>query len=97
MLVRGRTVGTPLAVVALVKIVTLFTALWAGVAVQALTDVPVHLGADAVPSALLLAVSAWLMLRWLGHIRACDGPFRGTPCGADHMRLGQQHRNEELR
>ena len=76
MLVRGRTVGTPLAVVALVKIVTLFTALWAGVAVQALTDVPVHLGPDAVPSALLLAVSAWLMLRWLGHIRACDGPFR---------------------
>ena len=58
LLVRGRVVGTPLAVVALVKIVTLFTALWAGVAVQAMTDVPVHLAADAGPSALLLAVSA---------------------------------------
>ncbi|HVQ18651.1 MAG TPA: hypothetical protein VMT27_06400 [Actinomycetes bacterium] len=75
LLVRGRVVGTPLAVVALVKIVTLFTALWAGVAVQAMTDVPVHLAADAGPSALLLAVSAWLTLRWLGHIRAGDGPF----------------------
>ena len=75
LLVRGRVVGTPLAVVALVKIVTFFAALWAGVAVQAMTDVPVHLAADAGPSALLLAVSAWLTLRWLGHIRAGDGPF----------------------
>jgi hypothetical protein len=66
---------TPLAVVVLVKIVTLFTVLWAGVAVQAMTDVPVHLEADAGPSALLLAVSGWLTLRWLGHIRAGDGPF----------------------
>ena len=75
LLLRGRVVGTPLAVVVLVKIVTLFTVLWAGVAVQAMTDVPVHLEADAGPSALLLAVSGWLTLRWLGHIRAGDGPF----------------------
>ena len=75
LLIRGRVVGTPLAVVALVKIVTLFTALWAGVAMQAMTDVPVHLAADAGPSALLLAVSGWLTFRWLGHVRAGDGPF----------------------
>jgi len=75
LLVRGRVVGTPLAVVVLVKIVTLFTVLWAGVAVQAMTDVPVHLEADAGPSALLLAVSGWLTVRWLGHIRASGVAF----------------------
>ena len=83
LLLRGRVVGTPLAVVVLVKIVTLFTVLWAGVAVQAMTDVPVHLEADAGPSALLLAVSGWLTLRWLGHIRAGDGTVRaGHAVGA---------------
>ena len=51
--------------VALVKIVTLFTALWAGVLVGLASDAEVHLAADAGPSLLLLAASAVLVGRWL--------------------------------
>ena len=49
---------------ALIKIVTLFVALWAGPAYALATDGPVHLGPDAVPSLLLLVVSGWLVTAW---------------------------------
>jgi hypothetical protein len=69
LLLRGRAVGGPLAVVALVKIVTLFTALWAGPAAVLVTGGTLKVGPDAGPSLLLLALSAWLVTRWL---RALD-------------------------
>ena len=102
LLLQGRVVGTPLAVVVLVKVVTLFTVLWAGVAVQAMTDVPFHLGADAGPSALLLAVSGWLTVRWLGQIRAVEGPFMrdtlwGSPLDLDGRRPGRARDQHEMR
>lgn len=65
LLLRGRPAGGPLAAVALLKILTLFTALWAGPVLALATDADVHLGPDAVPSLLLLAASAWLTSRWL--------------------------------
>jgi hypothetical protein len=51
--------------VALLKILTLFTALWAGPVLALVTDAAVQLGPDAVPSLLLLVASAWLTVRWL--------------------------------
>ena len=75
LLVRDRPAGPPLAVVALVKIVTLFTALWAGPALALVTDEEVHLGPDAGPSLVLLAASTWLVLRWL---RTFTEPTRDT-------------------
>ena len=65
LLLRGRAAGPPLAVVALVKIVTLFVAVWAGALVALFTEDPVELGPDAGPSALLLVVSSVLVLTWL--------------------------------
>lgn len=65
LLLRGRAVAAPLAAVALLKILTLFTALWAGPVLALVTDADVQLGPDAVPSLLLLAASAWLTARWL--------------------------------
>ena len=73
LLLRGRPAGPPLAVVALIKIVTLFTALWAGPVVALATSTDVHLGPDAVPSLLLLVASAWLVGRWL---RSFPAPTR---------------------
>jgi hypothetical protein len=70
MLVRGRRIGSPLAVVALVKIITLFTVLWAGVAAGFVTDSDVKLGPDAVPSLLMVVVCCWLVARWA---RVVDG------------------------
>lgn len=64
LLLRSHRLGPPLAVVALIKILTLFVALWAGPAYAMATDGPVHLGPDAGPSLLLLAVSGWLVTRW---------------------------------
>jgi hypothetical protein len=64
LLLRGHRLGAPLAVIALVKILTLFGALWAGPAYALVTDGPVALGPDAGPSLLLLAVSGWLLRRW---------------------------------
>jgi hypothetical protein len=64
LLVLQRPAGPALAVVALVKIVTLFTALWAGPVVAVATGQGVHLGPDAGPSLVLLVVSSWLMVRW---------------------------------
>ncbi|MGH3459078.1 hypothetical protein [Aeromicrobium sp.] len=69
LLVHGRAIGGPLAVVALIKIVTLFTALWAGVAAVAVTGEPLHLGLDAAPSLLLLVLSAWLAVLWLRELK----------------------------
>ncbi|MDT0185648.1 hypothetical protein Q9S36_36230 [Microbacterium sp. ARD31] len=65
LLLRDRPAGPPLAVVALIKVVTLFTALWAGPVVALVTSTEVHLGPDAGPSIVLLAVSGWLASRWL--------------------------------
>ena len=56
------------AVVALIKVVTLFTALWAGPLLSLATDAEVHLGPDAGPSLLLV-------VRWL---RSID-PRHGHP------------------
>jgi hypothetical protein len=64
LLIRGRAIAGPLAVVALVKIITLFTALWAGVLVGLASDAEVHLGADAGPSLLMLAVCFAVVGRW---------------------------------
>lgn len=64
LLLRVHRLGPPLAVVALIKILTLFVALWAGPAYALATDGPVDLGPDAGPSLLLLAVSGWLVIRW---------------------------------
>lgn len=74
LLLKGRAVGGPLAVVALVKIVTLFTALWAGSAAVVVTGETLKIGPDAGPSLLLLALSAWLVTRWL---RALDPDPQG--------------------
>jgi len=65
LLLRGRAIAGPLVVVALVKIITLFTALWAGVLVGLASDAEVHLAADAGPSLLMLAVCVAIVGRWL--------------------------------
>jgi len=65
MLLRGRPVAGPLTAVALVKIVTLFAALWAGVLVQVVQDGHASLAADAVPSLVLLVASSAMVGRWL--------------------------------
>lgn len=70
LLVRDRPLGPPLAAVALVKIVTLFTALWAGPVVALATSEAVHLGPDAGPSLLLLAASTWMVSRWVRALEA---------------------------
>ncbi len=64
LLLRGHRLAGALAVVALVKILTLFAALWAGPAYALVTDGPVALGPDAGPSLALLAGSAWLLMTW---------------------------------
>ena len=81
-LVRGRPAGPPLAVVALVKIVTLFTALWAGPVTTALTGGEVHLGPDAGPSLLLLAGSTWLVVHW---VRTMGPPAPGSVRQVPHQ------------
>lgn len=68
LLLRRHRAGPALAVVALIKVVTLFTALWAGPLLSLATGAEVHLGPDAGPSLLLLAASAWLVVRWLRSI-----------------------------
>lgn len=64
LLLRGHRLGPPLAVVVLIKILTLFATLWAGPAYALATDGPVHLGPDAGPSLLLLLACAWLLTAW---------------------------------
>jgi hypothetical protein len=65
LLVRGRRVGGPLAVVVLVKVITLFAVLWAGVAAALLHGDKLTLGADAGPSLVMVGVCCWLLVRWL--------------------------------
>jgi hypothetical protein len=65
LLLRGQPIAGPLAAVALIKIVTLFGALWAGVVVGVLEDGQVALSADAGPSLLLLVASVGLVTKWL--------------------------------
>lgn len=65
LLLRDHPAGPPLATVALIKIVTLFAALWTGPVVALLTYDEITLGPDAGPSLVLLAVSTWLVVRWL--------------------------------
>jgi hypothetical protein len=72
LLLRGHAIGGPLAVVALIKIITLFTALWAGVVAVVVTGDTPELGPDAAPSLLMLAASAWLAWRWLQALHADD-------------------------
>lgn len=68
LLLRGQPIAGPLATVALIKIVTLFATLWAGVGVSLVEDGRVTLAADAGPSLLLLVLSAGLVTRWLHHL-----------------------------
>lgn len=75
LLLRGRAIAGPLAVVALIKIVTLFTALWAGVVVAAVGDTDVELGPDAGPSLLMLVVSVWLAIRWMRRLSPDESAY----------------------
>ena len=79
LLLRGRAVAGALATVAVLKILTLFTALWAGPVLALATDADVHLGPDAVPSLLLLGASAWLTSRWLHSFAPTPLHERSTP------------------
>ena len=90
LLLRGRPIGGPLAVVALIKIVTLFTALWAGVVAVWVTGGSLELGPDAGPSLLMLALSVALAVSWLrgldpdrsGYLRPAlwaKGPTKARP------------------
>jgi hypothetical protein len=74
LLLRRRAVAAALAAVALLKILTLFTALWAGPVLSLVTGAQMHLGPDAGPSLLLLLASAWLSALWLRsfHLHADD-------------------------
>ena len=74
LLLRDRPAGPPLAMVALVKIITLFTALWAGPLVAAATGDDVALGPDAGPSLVLLAASSYLVARWSRRLRQTEVP-----------------------
>lgn len=65
LLVHGRRIGGPLGVVVLVKVITLFSVLWAGVGAAFLKGDDVTLGADAGPSLVMVAVCCWLLVRWL--------------------------------
>lgn len=65
LLLRRRPAAAPLAAVALLKILTLFTALWAGPVLALVTDDAMRLGRDAGPSLLLLLASGWLSALWL--------------------------------
>ena len=75
MLVRRRPIAGPLAAVALIKIVTLFAALWAGVVVGFVEDGHVTLGPDAGPSLALLLVSMALVSQWLQALSPNEDSF----------------------
>ena len=84
LLLRGRAVAGPLAVVVLVKIITLFSALWVGVLVGLARGAEVHLAADAGPSVLMLAACAVLVGRWLRGLSPDPAEFvRPTFWGPD--------------
>lgn len=75
LLVRGRPIAGPLATVALIKIVTLFAALWIGVVVGFVDDGHVTLNADAGPSLLLLVISVALVGQWLRSLSPDEGHY----------------------
>lgn len=70
----GRRIAGPLTVVALVKIITLFTVLWIGVLAGLLDHSDVKLGPDAGPSLLMVAVCCWLLARWVREMTLIDLP-----------------------
>lgn len=83
LLLRGRPIAGPLAAVALIKIVTLFAALWAGVAAGLLKDGSVTLHPDAGPSALLLVLSVALVGKWLRSLAPHENAYvRATLWGS---------------
>ena len=78
LLLGERRVGGPLALVVIVKILTLFTTLWAGTIAGLLRGDDVHLGADAVPSLVMLGLCVWLLLRWWDSLHAVGAGRRET-------------------
>ena len=76
LLLDRRPIGRPLAVVVVVKIITLFTTLWAGTLAGLVRHDGVHLGPDAAPSLLMLAACCWLLARWTSAVDADGGPGR---------------------
>lgn len=68
LLLRGSPAGGPLAVVALVKIVTLFTVLWIGVVAAIVRGDHVQPGPDAGPSTVMVALCCWLLGRWVADL-----------------------------
>ena len=71
-----RAIAGPLVVVALVKIVTLFTALWSGILIGFTSDADVQLAADAGPSLVMLAVCVALVGRWLRSLSPDERGFQ---------------------
>ena len=75
LLLRQRPIAGPLATVALIKIVTLFAALWIGVVVAFIEDGHVRLNADVGPSLLLLVISVLLSGKWLRSLSPDEGNY----------------------
>jgi len=75
LLLHERPIAGPLAAVALIKIVTLFAALWAGVVVGIVDDGHVTLSADAGPSLVLFLISVALVGRWIRSLTPDQGTF----------------------
>ena len=82
MLLRRHPMAVVLAGVVLVKITTLFTALWLGVLTQLAVDQHVPFTADMVPSALLPVVTIVVLMSAARHLgRPDDGWIRGINSG----------------
>jgi hypothetical protein len=78
LLLRGHRAGGPLAVVVLVKVITLFSVLWAGVLAALVNDQAVRLGADAGPSVVMVGICGWLLLRWKRELAGTVDAVRAT-------------------
>ena len=77
MLIRRHTMAPVLAIVVLVKITTLFTALWLGIVTQVLAGRHVPFTADMVPSAVLPVVTITVLVRAVQNLgRPEDGWLR---------------------
>ena len=87
LLLRGRRVAGPLAVVVLVKVITLFTALWAGTLAGLVRGDDLELGPDAGPSLLMLLVCVALLARWITQVAPVPGRARAAAAHTRH-RLG---------
>ncbi|WP_270888826.1 hypothetical protein [Pedococcus sp. 5OH_020] len=75
LLLLHRPIAGPLATVALIKMVTLFAALWTGVAVTFIDHGQVTLNADAGPSLLLLLISVVVAGKWLRSLSPDEGTY----------------------